>query len=56
MQQVADETGAILKTDEAHMLYVDSLSEATGPVPTYLDLLKHDADVIVEGLTGKSAN
>lgn len=56
MQQVADETGAILKTDEAHMLYVDSLSEAAGPVPTYLDLLKHDADVIVEGLTGKSAN
>ena len=36
-------------------LYVDSLSEEGGPVPTYLDLLRHDADTIVEGLTGRGA-
>ena len=33
-------------------LYVDSLSEADGPVPTYLDLLRHDAETIIAGLTG----
>ena len=53
MQQVADETGAVLKTDEKNILYVDSLSEADGPVPTYLDLLQHDADAIVSGLMGR---
>ncbi|WP_314951776.1 metal ABC transporter substrate-binding protein [Lancefieldella parvula] len=53
MQQVADETGATLKTDEKNILYVDSLSEADGPVPTYLDLLQHDADAIVSGLMGR---
>ncbi len=52
MQQVADETGAVLLTDADHVLYVDSLSEADGPVPSYLELLKHDVRVIVEGLTG----
>lgn len=35
-------------------LYVDSLSEADGPVPTYLDLLSYDAQTIVSGLTGKN--
>lgn len=34
-------------------LYVDSLSETDGPVPTYLDLLSYDARTIVSGLTGK---
>ncbi len=33
-------------------LYVDSLSVPGGPVPTYLDLLRHDADLIAEALTG----
>ena len=33
-------------------LYVDSLSESDGPVPTYLDLIRHDAQVISEALTG----
>ncbi|MGO2556470.1 MAG: metal ABC transporter substrate-binding protein, partial [Brevibacterium aurantiacum] len=28
------------------------LSEADGPVPTYLELIKHDADTITEALTG----
>lgn len=50
-RQVARETGARIGDE----LYVDSLSEADGPVPTYLDLLTHDARVIVEGLTGRSA-
>lgn len=45
-QQVARSTGARL----AGPLYVDSLSEAGGPVPTFLDLLRYDIDLIVEGL------
>lgn len=45
-QQVARSTGAAL----AGPLYVDSLSEADGPVPTFLDLLRHDINLIVEGL------
>lgn len=49
-QQVARETGARI----GEKLFVDSLSEADGPVPTYLDLLTHDARVIVAGLTGRS--
>lgn len=32
------------------VLYVDSLSEADGPVPTYLDLLRVTTSTIVEGL------
>ena len=51
MQQVVEATGARF----GGTLYVDSLSEADGPVPTYLDLLRHDADVIVTGLTGQEA-
>ena len=48
MQQVVRATGAQF----GGVLYVDSLSEPDGPVPTYLDLIRHDADVIVAGLTG----
>lgn len=33
------------------ILYVDSLSQADGPVPTYLDLIRHDAELIVGALT-----
>jgi manganese/iron transport system substrate-binding protein len=33
------------------VLYVDSLSEADGPVPTFLDLLSVTAETIVEGLS-----
>lgn len=47
MRQVARESGAAF----GGALYVDSLSEADGPVPTYLDLLRHDVAVIAEGLT-----
>lgn len=49
MQQVVEATGARF----GGTLYVDSLSDADGPVPTYLELLRHDADVIVAGLTGE---
>ncbi|RCV55047.1 metal ABC transporter substrate-binding protein [Marinitenerispora sediminis] len=48
-RQVARETGAAWGGD----LYVDSLSEPDGPVPTYLDLLRHDAETIAAGLTGE---
>ena len=53
MQQVAKETGATFNQDDDHLLYVDSLSAADGPVPTYVKLLQHDADAIISGLTGK---
>ncbi len=46
-QQVARETGATY----AGMLYVDSLTEADGPVPTYLDLLRVTTETIAAGLT-----
>lgn len=46
-QQVARETGAAY----GGVLYVDSLSTADGPVPTYLDLLRVTATTIAEGLT-----
>ncbi len=47
-RQVAAETGAAF----GGVLYVDSLSEAGGPVPTYEALLRRDAETIVAGLTG----
>jgi manganese transport system substrate-binding protein len=50
MRQVVKATGARF----GDVLYVDSLSEADGPVPTYLDLIRHDADAIVTALTGKT--
>ena len=45
-EQVARETGVAF----GGVLYVDSLSEADGPVPTYLDLLAVTARTIAEGL------
>ncbi len=45
-KQVARETGARYGGD----LYVDSLSEANGKVPTYLDLLKVTSSTVVDGL------
>lgn len=50
MQQVVAATGA----EFGGILYVDSLSEPGGPVPTYLDLLDHNARTIVDGLTQRS--
>ena len=46
-EQVARETGATY----GGVLYVDSLSEADGPVPTYLDLLSVTATTIARGLS-----
>jgi manganese/iron transport system substrate-binding protein len=46
-RQVARETGS----KYGGVLYVDSLSEADGPVPTYLDLLRVTGDTIAKGLT-----
>lgn len=47
-EQVARETGAAY----GGVLYVDSLSEADGPVPTYLDLLRVTTQTVTDGLTG----
>ncbi|HEV7254010.1 MAG TPA: metal ABC transporter substrate-binding protein [Mesorhizobium sp.] len=47
-QQVARETGA----QYGGVLYVDSLSEEDGPVPTFLDLLRVTTETIAEGLAG----
>ncbi|MGB2931149.1 MAG: metal ABC transporter substrate-binding protein [Methyloceanibacter sp.] len=44
-KQVAKETGARY----GGVLYVDSLSAANGPVPTYLDLLQVTVETIVKG-------
>jgi manganese/iron transport system substrate-binding protein len=44
-KQVARETGARY----GGVLYVDSLSAANGPVPTYLDLLRVTVDTIAKG-------
>ncbi|CCQ44879.1 mn transporter; MntC [Pseudarthrobacter siccitolerans] len=51
MQQVVGATGAKF----GGTLYVDSLSEADGPVPTYLDLIRHDAGLITKALAGATA-
>jgi manganese transport system substrate-binding protein len=51
MQQVVGATGAKF----GGTLYVDSLSEADGPVPTYLDLIRHDAEIITEALVRATA-
>lgn len=51
MEQVVEATEA----DFGGTLYVDSLSDADGPVPTYLDLIRHDASVIAEALTGNAS-
>jgi manganese/iron transport system substrate-binding protein len=44
-RQVARETGA----KYGGMLYVDSLSAANGPVPTFLDLLNVTVDTVAKG-------
>jgi manganese/iron transport system substrate-binding protein len=46
-KQVARETGVAY----GGVLYVDSLSETNGKVPTYLDLLRVTAQTVVNGLT-----
>jgi len=46
-EQIARETDAEYKG----VLYVDSLTTADGPVPTYLDLLRVTTETIAAGLT-----
>ncbi|KZS56457.1 metal ABC transporter substrate-binding protein [Rhizobium anhuiense] len=46
-RQVARETGARY----GGVLYVDSLSDADGPTPTYIDLLRVTSDTVVRGLS-----
>lgn len=48
MMRVVEASGA----EFGGTLYVDSLSAEDGPVPTYLDLLRHNAEVIASALTG----
>jgi manganese/iron transport system substrate-binding protein len=48
-RQVARETGARY----GGVLYVDSLSEPDGPVPTYIDLLSITVETVVTGLVGE---
>ena len=48
-RQVAAETGARY----GGVLYVDSLSDAKGPVPTYLRMLEYDVETVVKGLLGE---
>jgi manganese/iron transport system substrate-binding protein len=45
-EQVARETGA----NYGGVLYVDSLTEADGPVPTYLDLLRVTSQTVADGM------
>ena len=46
-EQIVRATGA----RDGGILYVDSLSDNNGPVPTYLDLIRYDANTISKGLT-----
>nr|WP_051016264.1 metal ABC transporter substrate-binding protein [Nocardia cyriacigeorgica] len=48
MRRVVEATGASF----GGVLYVDSLSAPDGPVPTYLELIRHDAGLIGAALTG----
>jgi manganese/iron transport system substrate-binding protein len=51
MRQVAKETGARY----GGVLYVDSLSDASGAVPSYLKLLEHNAKTITDGFLPPSS-
>lgn len=48
-EQLVRDTGA----RDGGTLYVDSLTEADGDAPTYLDLIRHDVDTIVEAMRGE---
>jgi ABC-type Zn uptake system ZnuABC Zn-binding protein ZnuA len=45
-ERIAADTGT-----EIRFLYIGSLSEADGPAPTYMDLMRFNVDQIVQGLT-----
>lgn len=48
-EQIIRDTGA----RDGGTLYVDSLTDADGEAPTYLELIRHDVDTIVSGLGGQ---
>ncbi len=52
MQRVVEATDARF----GGVLFVDSLSEPDGPVPTYLDLIRYDANTIATALTARRAS
>ncbi len=47
-KQVASEAGA----EFGGVFYVDSLTDANGPAPTYLQLLEYNVDTLIKGLQG----
>ena len=47
-RQVAQEAGIPVVTE----LYTHSLTDASGPAPSYLDMMRYDVKTIVEALTG----
>jgi len=49
VQQIGDETGVTLGGE----LFADALSEADGPAATYLDMFKHNADLLIPAMGGK---
>lgn len=48
-RQLAEETGLRVVTD----LYTESLTDAAGPAPSYLEMMRHDARAIAAGLGGE---
>lgn len=50
LQQIASDTGVKIGGE----LYADSIGEEDSEAPTYLKMLTHNTDVIVNALTGKS--
>ncbi len=49
--RLQNEVAAATDAELGGLLYVDSLSEADGPAPSYIGLLEHTTNIIVEGLT-----
>lgn len=49
MQPIVEATGVKF----GGTLYVDSITDPDGDAPTFLDLLRYDAELITKGLTGK---
>ena len=45
--EVAKSSGAVF----GGTFYVDSLSDLNGPAPTYIDLLRHNVELIIKGLS-----
>jgi manganese transport system substrate-binding protein len=52
-QQVQMEVVRATNAQFGGLLYVDSLSDASGPTPTHLRLLEHTVETISSGLTAE---